>query len=562
MKINRFFIVFIIVFIVISILLSPPLSRPFFLNKFKSFLINTVESSTQKGVKIESISYVPVKGIRLSGISLYNDLAYSENVLRISSLYMKFSVIDFLMKRIFSPTISINDLRLENTRVDGRLGFSLKLGEKIKNAGGASGSIERVWFDDISIKNAFLNIGKLNASFDITPALVKSSQISFALNGEPCKAHFEVRDPLEKLSLQLELSSSLISLASKIAKEGEIYKISLLKGVLLNSPFAFTGEFEIAEEPILSVYGESSLYVKDIVYFIPEEAKSLMQSLGFEGILGSAVYFKGNPKNIRSCEVGIKSDSELLRLAGFKFNQFHMETRIKDGIITIPILSAYPYGGALTSSMTFNFTDKNIPYKAGCKLNNIDIASLVRDSSLKWKEIGGRLSSEIAIEGNAKDDSTMQGSGALLVKNGDLGPMPLLTPLVGNIYGYFRNIFPGLQGIDITDGSANFRISNRKVSTDNLTLWGQVVTLYARGYVDFSGNLDFEVENKVKESGGSGSGDFQSSIEEMMVQVGKVMSKARLTGTVRKPEWKFQYLGGVQNILKGGLGSVLKDIFE
>ena len=101
--------------------------------------------------------------------------------------------------------------------------------------------------------------------------------------------------------------------------------------------------------------------------------------------------------------------------------------------------------------------------------------------------------------------------------------------------------------------------------TDNLVLWGEALSVHARGYIDFDRNLDFDVENKLiepeKAEGEEEEGDdWRSRIQEIIVGVGKMMSKARLTGTLQKPKWKFQYGGGVGDILKGGLGKTIKDL--
>ena len=224
------------------------------------------------------------------------------------------------------------------------------------------------------------------------------------------------------------------------------------------------------------------------------------------------------------------------------------------------------YNGVLVASAKLNLTGEGLPYHAGYKLRNIDISAILKDTPLGAKGIKGILFSEIEIEGRAKDINSVSGNGNIIIKNANLGPMPLLTPLFGHVYGYLQHVFPELKKVSIQDASCDFTIENRKIMSNNIVLEGESVGIYGKGYMDFDTNLNFEVENQIAGPEQGAGEDWQTNLQQMIVQVGKIASKAYLTGTLTKPKWKFQYLGGMQNILrgglKGGLGEKLKGIFE
>jgi len=46
------------------------------------------------------------------------------------------------------------------------------------------------------------------------------------------------------------------------------------------------------------------------------------------------------------------------------------------------------------------------------------------------------------------------------------------------------------------------------------------------------------------------------------VQFGKLISKAYLTGTLKNPKWRFEYLSGINKVFGGGLGNVLKNLLD
>jgi hypothetical protein len=104
-------------------------------------------------------------------------------------------------------------------------------------------------------------------------------------------------------------------------------------------------------------------------------------------------------------------------------------------------------------------------------------------------------------------------------------------------------------------------IKNRKVATENLVLTGDILNIYAKGYIDFGKALNFVVENEVKQSQDQPD-SLQNSIIQVMASFGKMIGKAYLTGTLSKPSWKFEYFSQLQNSLGGQISNALKDIFE
>lgn len=364
---------------------------------------------------------------------------------------------------------------------------------------------------EFKIKGAPLNIENLNGVIHAGPDSIKAPRIDFTLNGEPYRLGFEITEPSGEFASEFSISSPKITIASAVKKENEIYKITKLEGRAFTFSFKLAGELsgapEDAEGAALSLYGDANI-------------------------------------------------------SGVELSNLRMDTRIKEEMVSVPLLNAHLYNGVLVSSAAMDLRDKRFPYQINCKLSDIDIREIIKNTKLAGKGIKGILFSEFSIQGEGVNPDSMKGPGRIIVKNANLGPMPLLTPLIGNIYGYLQYALPELSKVTITNGLADFYVGNRRLTTNNLTLWGEAISVYAKGYIDFDGNLDFEAENQFDLSGSSGEEDWQKTLREMMVQFGKMISKARLTGTLEKPKWKFEYLGGMENIFKGGLENILKGIFE
>lgn len=343
------------------------------------------------------------------------------------------------------------------------------------------------------------------------------------------------------------ISLSGINITATLQRENEIYKITDFKGTALNSSFDFVGEIS-SEERALSLYGTVKLDLRDLSGFM-------------EGILENSVYFKTGLKDAQNYELGIKSTTDSMKAHGLQFTGVRMDSRVAEGVANVPLFTAGLYGGDLASTMRFDLRNTEIPYQINANLSNLDIEKILDNTTLKGKGIGGELFAELSLEGSARDLDSVRGPGKITVRTANLGPMPLLTPLLGKTYGYLQYALPELKRVNITGGAADFYIKNRRLTTDNLILVGDAIGIYAKGSLDFDGNLDFDVENQFT-SEGSGGSDWQSQIQEMIVQVGKLISRARLTGTLKKPKWKFERLGGMENVFKGGLQNLLKDILE
>ena len=553
---------------VIAISLLAYFGKQFLLNKFRSGLIEAVEKSTPKGLMIERIGYMPLQGVHLADIAFYKNKTYLEKEFYIPSVYIKFPVMALLIKKTFSPVITIDNLKGEGFILNGSFGFSLKLPVKIEKPGDLLNVINDIEFSSLSFRTAVLDLQKIKGTASITPEVIKTSGITFVLNGEPCKLNLRVVNPLLDLSSELKISSPKINIIANVKKEKEIYEISKFKGNFLNSSIDFIGELSMEEvnagkEPLLSLYGKADVDIADMMRFAPGRLQGFAESLDLKGVLKSSVYLKSNLKRFSKSEVGLKTSADFIQIRGLKVDKFYTDMRVKDSVISVPMISAYPYGGVFTASAEADLNKELIPFQFEYKLSDMNIAMLIKDTALGEKNIKGTLSSELTVKGNAKDAVSVSGAGKIVIQNANLGPMPLLVPLLGHLYGYAQQVVPDLKKVNITSGTCDFYIKDRKILTENLVLWGDIINIHARGYMDFDRNLNFEVKNefvkpkKVKEVD-----LWQANFQKMLVDFGKLVSKAYLTGTLEKPKWRFEYLSGVQNALKGGFDQFLKGIFE
>lgn len=565
MKINKFTGTLAVILAILTVALLFYATRQFLVKRFTVSLIEDIESSTGLGIKAEKMNYIPLSAVRLKGVSVYKSTLYENELCSAGGIYMKVPLLKLLLAKTFSPTIAISGLEVSGISINGVFGMEVKTGVEITSPGDNLKAIKKIWFHNVSAKNAFLNVKDLTGAVNVSPDSIKASRVAFTLNGIPCVSHFEVTEPLGELKSDFGISSPKFTVVSTVKKENEIYKITKMECRAFDSSLELTGELsgfgEGSKGPVLSLYGNGNINVKDIVHFVSADLKKSFNDLNPEGEIDNSIYFKVKVKDLPGWELGIKSKAPFLKAGNVKFEGLRSDIRVKNGLINMPLLNAYLYNGALASSATLDLRGQALPYRVNCKLSNLDVGTILKNTGLRDKGISGNLFSEVKLEGSAKDINTMRGPGKISVTNANLGPMPLLTPLLGHAYGYLQHVFPELKKVNIKAGAADFYVANRRLTTENLVLAGDIVGIYARGYVDFDRNLYFDVENQIRPDA-SGGDEWQAGLQQMMAEFGKMISKARLTGTLEKPKWKFEYLGGIDNILKGGLQKILKGIFE
>ena len=306
------------------------------------------------------------------------------------------------------------------------------------------------------------------------------------------------------------------------------------------------------------LHGSLNLNTKNISYASPK-LKNICDYLRPDGTLANEIYFKGRINEPAGWELGLKVSSPMLKVWDYHFKDLSFNLKLDNNVIAIPLLTAYPYNGVLNSSFKMDLSGEGAPYSMDFRLKGINVNGLAQDSELKNKNIYGKLDSELFLKGYG--GGMITGGGSISISEANLGPMPILSPLLGNIYGIIRYMLPGLKSIEISSGSCDFVIENRKIITDNLLLWGDILNIKARGYIDFDKNLNFDVENEFKEISEE-IADWRKTIVEMVAGFGKFIGRARLVGTLSKPKWKFEYFSSFKNVIGGKINDVLKDIFE
>ena len=233
---------------------------------------------------------------------------------------------------------------------------------------------------------------------------------------------------------------------------------------------------------------------------------------------------------------------------------------LKDGVFVIPDMKGRICDGTVEAGIASKLYQESLPYEIFGTIKTLDVGKLAQSMDPKQKKITGTCDSEFSLNGFAANAHTAKGSAKLNVTGANLGPMPLLSPLFGDLYTTLEKIFDPGHTVIIDSASATFNIEDKKITTDDLVFDGKEIYITGQGYMDFDGNLDFLFKNQFKAQDQAQGEGWQNFIKTAIVEFGQEISTARLKGTIKKPKWDFQYT--IQNTIVDNITNLFKGISE
>lgn len=230
-----------------------------------------------------------------------------------------------------------------------------------------------------------------------------------------------------------------------------------------------------------------------------------------------------------------------LVLANMRADSMSGKVLFKEGILYMPGATGSTCEGAFEADIFMDLEDPSLPYEIYFAAGDVNFGKLVGDIDQKGSNIYGILNLKFFLKGCATDPRTIVGSGTMSIRDANIGPMPLLVPLVGELYSALQSMLTQKQAISINSAYADFHIQDRKILTDEAFLWGDKIYATGEGYLDFDGNLDLLFENQFRHPESADTEKWQNVLRTAIKTSGRSISKARLTGTVQKPKWEFEY---------------------
>ena len=347
--------------------------------------------------------------------------------------------------------------------------------------------------------------------------------------------------------VRLVLSSDNFSGQADFSLMDKKIKVSGLDGNYFNSKFSLSGNIDNTDPkaPRVDLKGTASLWLEDLPFMLPQARKELGQFKP-AGTISAVFDLSGNPLNIKGCQAHAELSSSDLSLYGFHSTDFLLNYAQSAGIAEISSMYIALYDGTIDTTAKLNLNSANLPYWVSLKAQGVKLEKLKLDTAFKNKDLAGTFQLEAKVSGFSNDLSKISGAGKTSITDGKLWELNLFQGLGKVLFAKdFANIV-------FSEGSCNFSIENKRVSTDNLKLKSNIANLSGPLKIGFDGSLEAALQVEILNESAPLSGTLNDITTAIAGQAG-TFGVIKLSGTLKEPKYVFK--PAVSNLIKG-----LKDI--
>lgn len=170
-------------------------------------------------------------------------------------------------------------------------------------------------------------------------------------------------------------------------------------------------------------------------------------------------------------------------------------------------------------------------YRAEAELRGADFESIVSALDAQPKEYSGRLSGKIQVAGLTGElhRDSMTGGGEMRISRGRL----FLLPMFGGLTEYLSWAIPGFNVVlGQTDAKANFTIADGRITSDQVLIEGDVLSLKGSGSYALDDALDFDVQLTFLRSH-----TLVSKLLRVPTYLVSKLFEFKLVGTRKAPHW-------------------------
>ena len=352
------------------------------------------------------------------------------------------------------------------------------------------------------------------------------------------------------------MSISNLQLRDIALTYGQNLKIKSLKGQYLDSSFDVTGEIQLPKNAsmALGLTGTINLELSNLLKINPD-IENKLKNLNPAGRLNIAGSVNGPVKDWMNLNINAKAQGPLVSLSGYKLNDISVVYNQNNRVLQQFDVAAAIYDGEFQIKSSAKFTE-GLPFILTAALENTNLAKLKKDTAFKDKDVSGYFSSAVEMQGNIQDLDTITGQGSVAIKDGNIWQLNLLQGLGVLLF------IPEFSRISFVGAQGNFITQNQKVSTENFQMDSEEVTVLGKGWVDFSGKLDFDITAHFSDKTIEESSSIKRALTTILSQTNDFMT-IKLSGTLKEPKYSvvplpIDLLKQTGELLKDGLQGIFQ----
>lgn len=251
------------------------------------------------------------------------------------------------------------------------------------------------------------------------------------------------------------------------------------------------------------------------------------------GRLKGECSLEGPLHDVARWQVTLSARAGEFTVQGIRLENVLLEYRQRDGAATLQPLTALVYGGTVSTTGTLRLDDAHRPFTAKVSLANLELGRLAKELAWNDQQVSGLVSGECQVSGAADAlPGSLNGQGRLQVTNGRLFEMPLLKGLA-DILGA-----SALRRVVFKEAAGTYELHGDRVTTQDLTVYGDLATLTATGAVTLAGALDARVVASIDPTAFERSPQFAQTIGRFLHQAGYLIGEIKLGGTLAQPTYE------------------------
>ncbi len=312
----------------------------------------------------------------------------------------------------------------------------------------------------------------------------------------------------------------------------------------------FDGSVQVDFVQSLSFFNATNSFPPaDIARVLAPEEHTILEEIKFDGPVYAAGRGQLDYNNWTNHNFKGTFRAENIGMGKVKASQFNTEVRGLGAQLLFTNATLQLYGGTAEGSAEFDILleDGTAPYHINAGITKLSLEQLLQQtSSGDFNRLNGELSCTLNVSADAIAGfwKSVRGDGKVEINDGRLADVPLF----GGFTRLAQSVFPSFNLFSLTAFTADYKLHDGAVWSDNAQLGGTLVSARGRGNYSPEKGLDFVVTAEPLRQTSSGDkerGQLQrlaaSALREGTAPLFRLLD-VRLTGPIDKPDWHFDKL--------------------
>lgn len=187
-------------------------------------------------------------------------------------------------------------------------------------------------------------------------------------------------------------------------------------------------------------------------------------------------------------------------------------------------VTAHVFGGAIVGDAILALGD-DVGFRVEALLSEADLAMLAREALSRRRDIQGKASAAVRLEGNSRGSHTLRGDGWLKCRDADIDQLPA----TGAMLKQLNNRNAGTRNLSLSD--VDFRIQDNCFYLPRIDFKGEGITLKGHGEMLFNRSIDLKFYSV------AGRDEVRLPVlSPVLAEASRQIMEIEVTGTLDDPE--------------------------